>query len=159
MNDDINSGANATNLYNVNFVGTFVNLFNTYNVRVVKLAHNKNFIAELLQPFGCINETQIKTLCRVFDSSGPMCHESNNTTNSRSKNRAVQYPHVDFFYGCIKGCLQSKLGSIEGDREVPIFQESVIVSLTSILTIVLAKSPSACISCRSVLKSSIDESE
>mmetsp|Transcript_21975 Transcript_21975/g.36369 ORF Transcript_21975/g.36369 Transcript_21975/m.36369 type:complete len:244 (+) Transcript_21975:2813-3544(+) len=69
--------AKAKFLDEVNFIVAFVHFFEANNVWMIKLAHYKDLLSKLHEPFRRVNKSKVKTLDRVFHASCFMGNEAN----------------------------------------------------------------------------------
>ena len=90
-------------LHEINFGVTLVDLFESDNIGVIELAHDKNFFAQLLKSRGRFDETQIEDFDGVFEPRGLVRDQSDHAGNTGSEDGAIVDSIVDFFNGFAKG--------------------------------------------------------
>lgn len=75
-------------LNKVNFRVTLVNFFETNNVGMIKLAHNKDLLSKLLKPLCRIDQTKVETFHCILVASRLVTDETDKARDSRPKNRS-----------------------------------------------------------------------
>jgi hypothetical protein len=84
-------------LDNIDFVGAFVHFVNPHNIGMIQLTHDEDFVAQLTQSFGRVNETNVEALDGVLDARGAVRHETDNARHARTQYGTVVDAFVDFF--------------------------------------------------------------
>mmetsp|Transcript_15544 Transcript_15544/g.44868 ORF Transcript_15544/g.44868 Transcript_15544/m.44868 type:complete len:146 (+) Transcript_15544:193-630(+) len=90
-------------LHKINLRMTFVYFFQTNNIRVVELTHDKNLFTKPGKALFGINKAQIQHLHSVFDTSCFVGDKTHQTRNSRTQNRPSVNSIIDFFDRLSKG--------------------------------------------------------
>jgi hypothetical protein len=84
-------------LDNIDFVGAFVDFVNPHNVGMIELTHDEDFVAQLTETFGTVNETNVEAFDGVLDARGAVRHETDHARHARPQDGTVVDAFVDFF--------------------------------------------------------------
>jgi hypothetical protein len=80
---------------------------------MVQLAHNVNFLSQLLKTFCARNEPQVQALDGILDASHFMSDEADDSGNSRSQDATRVNVVVNFFNWFPKGSFHPHYVAIE----------------------------------------------